>query len=91
MSSKILKNCRKAILHLLKSIDYSEMPFDFDSLSIDGIDTIKVWYHKDYPYSNDVISKATIIFNNGAKMMIKQKMIDWDNFIINIVNSILFI
>lgn len=60
------------------------MPFDFDSLSIDGIDTIKVWYHKDYPYSNDVISKATIIFNNGTKMMIKQKMIDWDNFIINI-------
>ena len=84
MSSKILKNCRKAILHLLKSINYSEMPFDFDSLSSDGIDTIKVWYHKDYPYSYDVISKATIMFNNGTQIIVKQKMLALDSYFVNV-------
>ena len=85
MSSKILKNCRKTILHLLKSINYSNMPFDFDSLSTDGIDTIKVWYHKDYPYSyGNIISKTTVLFNNGCQIFIKQSMLSLDCYVLDI-------
>ena len=85
MSSKILKNCRKTILHLLKSINYSKMPFDFDALSTDGIDTIKVWYHKNYPYSYDaVLSKATILFNNGTQIFVKQSMLSLDSYILDV-------
>lgn len=85
MSSKILKNCRKTILHLLKSINYSNMPFDFDSLSTDGIDTIKVWYHKDYPYFyGNIISKTTVLFNNGCQIFIKQSMLSLDCYVLDI-------
>lgn len=85
MSSKILKNCKKTILHLLKSINYSKMPFDFDSLSTDGIDTVKVWYHKNYPYSYDaVLSTATIAFNNGTQAVVKQSMLSLDCYILDV-------
>ena len=85
MSSKILKNCRKSILHLLKSINYTNMPFDFDSLSTDGIDTIKVWYHKNYPYSYDsILSKATVLLNEGTQIVIKQSMLALDSYVLDV-------
>lgn len=61
------------------------MPFDFDSLSTDGIETIKIWYHKDYPYSYDIISKTTIVFSNGATATINQQMLSLDHYVVDVV------
>ena len=79
MSSKVLKNCRKAILNLIKSINTSELPFSMDELLECGTQSISVWYHKDYPYSYQRnISKVSLILNDETKIFVYQYMDDID-------------
>lgn len=75
MSSKILKNCKKSILHLLKTADFSILPFTFDDLQDRGVEAVNIFYHKDYPYSYEhPVSKATVKFSNGVVIYVYQYM-----------------